>query len=224
MINRNQLLSDYATELDQKEKELIAQKRAVREFLKNPHNEKATQKYIEALEETETRMEDIMGSLLDLKAQAQFRQAAEKLCKRCEGLDRYTNHMNKILSNDLAQKKRPKIDWVKNATFLLGLPISFFLAVKNGLLHNHITPEQATITGAIVSSGVLAIDKITQAFKMAGKAVCWSGRKVGIAICTAYAATKTSIHNKKVHLGQKSQRLSANTKKKVRKILRRPEV
>jgi len=224
MINGKKLLSDYSTELDQKEKELIAQKRAVRAFLQTGHNEKDTKIYIKALAESENRMEDIMDSLLDLKAQAQFRQEAEKLCKRCEGLDRYTNHMNKILSDDLAQKKKSKIDWVKNATFLFGLPISFFLAVKNGLLHNHATPEQAAGVGLVVSSSLLAVEKITATFKVVGKAVCWSVRTACEAIRIACISTKFFLHNRKVTLGKGVQTLLVKTKKKARRTFKRPEI
>lgn len=224
MIKGKQLLSDYAALLDQKEKELIAQKREVRAFLKTDHNAKDTKKHIEALEEAEARMEDIMSSLLDLKESAHFRRATEKLCRRCEGLDRYTSHMNQVLSQDMEQKKKTKIDLVKNITFLFGLPISFFMVVKNGLFHNHATPEQAAGIGLAIGSGVLAVDKIKTAFNAVGKAVCWAAKKGGEAIKDSCIATKSFLFNKKAQFGQRAQTISRSAKKRAGKLLRKPDV
>ncbi len=224
MTDEKKLLLGWADALDNKERELIEQKRAVRAFLRTKHNEKATRKYVEALEKTEEGMEAIMASLLELKAETQFRKTAERLCKRCEGLDRYTAYMNKVLYEDLARKKKTKIDWVKNTTFLFAIPLSFFMVVKNGLFHNHTTPEQAAGIGLVVSSSVLAAERITSGFRATGIFLCKRARNTGTAIKNVCVVVTASLCSHKKGIEQKAQRLLNRARKKTREFWGKPEV
>ena len=178
------LLADYAVALDQKELELVRQKKAVLAFVGAEHGIQDTEKQIRALHEAEERMASVLEKLLEIKLETEFMDQAEKLCKRCRGLDVHLKDMDKLLSNDL---ERRRIDLIKEATFLLLPPTAFMTAVDKGIGNGYISIYQAATAGFIVSGSVVFRKKIFQAFRDTAKAVSFLPQQIKDSFLLYYA-------------------------------------
>ena len=138
MASDKTLISDFEDRLDLKERDMLARRADVFAFLDTEHKSSASKKQLKDLRKAQAKIDGIMAELYELKSSSEFRDEAEKLCRRCKALYDYTRDMNKDLSDDFAERRRTedngKVDLVKYAGFVVITIVGAMTAQKMACL------------------------------------------------------------------------------------------
>ena len=88
----------------------------------------------------------------------------------------YELEILEFLNRDLDAKreieKERKIDYIKNMTFLFGLPIGFVAGVKNGVGNGHIGTNEALVFGFAISIPTVFHKSAKSVFSKVAKGIC----------------------------------------------------
>jgi hypothetical protein len=171
--------SDFEDLIDKVRLKLLSQRREVSAHLDTQHDEKRTKVFQNAVRASDEEIDEILLLLLKAKNTLPgFNAKAEELYKRCEGLKEYPKDMQKKLADDLVERQREEVYIITSLSFLFGLPLTVYIAVKNGLLNSFISAEAAAGLGLLVSSSALYHKKVIGAFKAASQSLCQMPEKI----------------------------------------------
>jgi hypothetical protein len=232
---------DFEALIDHQEADLLSLQTYVDSFLDTKHKPKDTEKVQGLVCKANLEINATLEKILKSKATAssQFKKESDKLCQRLRDLKQtYIRDMKDDLTEDLYKLHRAKKDLVKDTTFFFGLPASFFVVVKNGLINCDLKPEEAARIAAgigfVISTGVLAHNKIKGASKTARDFItphqiknnCFmifyvveSAREKQLAVKNVFRGEAQSITKRVLGMADKAKRAVAKIS-----IYKRPEL
>lgn len=182
MTKSHEAYLKYLTELDQRDLDLIRQKKAVAAFLTGDHTIQQSQELLVDLRRAELELASSLEEVVKIRTATYFRKEASKICERGREIGEHVKDIDRMLIGDIialnSSEKKEKADVLKNTTFLLGVPGFMLAAVKNGIGSNYLGPYQALTLGLAMSSGVLLRKRIRDAFCEVGRNVYAFPREV----------------------------------------------
>lgn len=170
-------LSDLNDLMLEKMGELIDLRSNTWKWVSAAHTAKDTEARLNEVRILSDELSRIARSLVDHKKAVPADGAeTENLLKRFDLLHDYERDIQECLTSDLATKKKERsdtnIDYVKNVTFIFGLPIAFVTSVKNGVGHGSIDVDQALLVGFAISIPTVFHKSVKSLFSQAAKSVC----------------------------------------------------
>ena len=157
-------------------REVLKYRQNTWEWVSTPHTIKDTEK---RLKELQAMSNDISQIALELVAHKGGMTAEEKAAdnnfRAIELVRSYERDIKDCLTVDRDALKKAatdeKIDYIKNITFLFGIPIGFVASVKNGVGNGQVDANDAMIVGFAVSIPTVFHKSIKAGFKAAAKEI-----------------------------------------------------
>lgn len=229
MVSRQTIFSEYYSALDQRELELIGQKKATAAFVTTPHTIQDTQKHIDELRKAEFKLAEVMEALASAKTTDEYRREANKLCARGNRINEHARDISRMLVEDVLIMKAAghgeAVDVLKSATFLVAIPGALITAVKGGIASSCLDPYQAGILGLLISSGILLRKRLHRSFRAAGRDLCSIPKEICQSFTVYYI--RETIREKwqatALFLSEKREALTRATAPAVRMIISNTE-
>ena len=135
VIDSKKLCSIALAELDNKEHQLLAQRRDIQDFVKSAHSSKETIKTKAGVKKIEQEIEVIVESLLDaMDIFPDFKSEADNLSRRYRVMKNHVFDMRKMLTDDLALRQLVENKKVIGASLTVGPTAYARQNIKNAFI------------------------------------------------------------------------------------------
>ncbi|MDE1901868.1 MAG: hypothetical protein KGI37_09525 [Alphaproteobacteria bacterium] len=198
-------LSNLDAAISDKMDELILRRNDAWDFLETEHPAKDTEVRLKDIRAVGKNLSVIPVALNAYKKQnPQDAERVNMLMHNYEILHDYVREIQECLTRDYDAIKKSsydaKIDYVKNVTFLFGLPIGFIASVKNGVGHGHISPEEAMVVGFAISIPTVFHKTAKNLFKAAAKEIYAVPKAITNDMRVVYAREIVKEHTHNTHV------------------------
>jgi len=175
-------LSECASDLDKREREILLCQKSAAQYLKSKHTSKQSRQQLEELRDRRVDLINISLRLLELKSNRSFSEAAKTFSARCNELKVLLKDTETELKEDMAllvdAEGKNKFDVIKGVSFFFAIPGIMIASVKNGAGSHYVSPDQAAVAGFALTSSILLRKHLLGAFQSVGKALCSTGRDI----------------------------------------------
>lgn len=177
MKRKNSDIRKFDSLLTERLCNVLLRRSEVWDFVKTEHTDRDATEYLYDVREFGKQISDDITTLLEYKTSSpQHEKYIEALLDRYEAINKYLRETQDCLNDDIRkiqkEKDAKKIDRIKNATFLFGLPIGFIASVHNGLGEGQFTAKEATIVGFAISIPIVFEKSFRNLFQNAAKDIC----------------------------------------------------
>jgi hypothetical protein len=177
MTDEQKTLAEFKAAIFDKIDNILDLRDETWDFLKDKHTAQQSEARLQEIGDHSKEVSKISKALNAIKRDNPAQETSvNDVLDDLDRLNGFVVEIQNLLTKDYETRQREaeskKVDVIKNATFILGVPGLFVAGVKNGIGNGHVDVNEAMLIGFAVSIPTAFHKSVRKLFSKAAKGIC----------------------------------------------------